>query len=67
MGSTLGGFGVDAEDVCGCMYDDMSTSGLTFEEFNEAWTAADVDPSDPATQALESAALGCGLASADAG
>ena len=53
-------FGDGMEGICGCLYDDMSTTS-DFAAFNEQWSG-DVSPSGPVGQALTSAMLSCTLA-----
>jgi hypothetical protein len=57
----MGVSGAGADDMCTCMYDDISTS-TDFAGFNEQWTSHDFDPSSPAGQAITSATLGCAAA-----
>jgi actin-like ATPase involved in cell morphogenesis len=47
-----------ADDVCTCMYDDISTS-TEFAGFNEQWTTTEFDPGSPAGQAITSATMSC--------
>jgi actin-like ATPase involved in cell morphogenesis len=54
----MGISGSRADDVCGCMYDDISTS-TGFAGFNEQWTSRDFDPSSPAGLAITSATMSC--------
>jgi len=56
--------GADPAALCGCAYDDISASGVSFADFNEQWAAEDIDTTTPAAQALQSAFLTCGTASA---
>jgi molecular chaperone DnaK len=54
--------GATVDDLCGCMYEDISTSGVDIGTFNEAWTSEDVrqlDPSHPGRSAMEQAATSC--------
>jgi Hsp70 protein len=46
--------------ACGCAYDDLAEGGeVTFQDFNAAWSAADVPPSDPTLQTVLTAFFGC--------
>jgi hypothetical protein len=46
--------------ACGCAYDDLAEGGeVTFQDFNAAWSAADVPPSDPTLQTFLTAFFGC--------
>ena len=52
--------GVDPAELCGCTYDDIAASGVSFAEFNEMWAAeGDIDTSGPAAQAYEDGVIGC--------
>jgi actin-like ATPase involved in cell morphogenesis len=62
-GSTSGGAvaqatGKDAEEVCGCTYDDIADSGTDFAEFNDVYVS-EADPSDPITDQLIQATQSC--------
>jgi hypothetical protein len=56
--------GADPASLCGCAYDEISTSGVSFSDFNEQWAAEDIDTTSPAAQAMQSAFLGCATAAA---
>ena len=60
MGSQAAMLGVDAADLCGCVYDDMSAE-TDFATFNEQWASDDFDPSSEFGQLLTSAVLGCAM------
>jgi hypothetical protein len=50
------------EEGCACIYDEVEASGqATFDEFNDALTAADIDVSHPGAVAMNGAAWSCGL------
>jgi hypothetical protein len=51
----------DPVAVCGCVYDDVSTSS-DFAAFNEQWTAEDFDPGSEVGQDLTGALLSCATA-----
>jgi hypothetical protein len=50
--------GGDAQALCGCVYDDVSTSS-DFDEFNAQWSSPDFDPSGPVGQDLTGAIFAC--------
>jgi actin-like ATPase involved in cell morphogenesis len=54
--------GGDPEQLCGCVYDDVSTSS-DFAAFNEQWSSPDFDPSSAVGQDITSALLSCASAS----
>jgi hypothetical protein len=47
LGMTYAIGGASPEQGCGCFYDGMAASGLSFEEFNEAWSRDDPYAPDP--------------------
>jgi molecular chaperone DnaK len=53
--------GGDPSELCGCIYDGMEESPVSFEEFNEAWTATDLDTSSPVATAIQTAVTQCSL------
>jgi hypothetical protein len=57
----LGISGARADDLCTCMYDDISTS-TEFAGVNEQWTSTDFDPASPAGRAITSATMNCAAA-----
>lgn len=50
---------VDPDDVCGCTYDNVAASGVSFGDFNTEWSAEEVDPQSEGGQALTSAINSC--------
>ena len=50
--------GGDAQALCGCVYDDVSTSS-DFDEFNAQWSSPEFDPSGPVGQDLTGAIFSC--------
>ncbi len=63
VGSQAALVGLDAADLCGCVYDDMSTE-TDFGTFNEQMTTDDFDPSSDFGQALTNVVLGCTISGA---
>jgi hypothetical protein len=60
LASAAGAAGMTPEDLCACTYDTIEESGtVTFEEFNEAYSAAEVDTSAPGTVAMQGAMFEC--------
>jgi hypothetical protein len=53
----------DPVTLCGCVYDDVSTSS-DFAAFNEQWTSEDFDPGSEVGQDLTGALLSCATATA---
>jgi hypothetical protein len=54
----MAGTPAEVEALCGCVYDDMSTS-TDFDEFNAQYSSPDFDPSSPIGQALTAATFSC--------
>jgi hypothetical protein len=63
MGSQASMLGVDGAELCGCVYDDMSTES-GFATFNEQWASDDFDPNSEFGQILTDAVLGCAMSGA---
>ncbi|HEV7762826.1 MAG TPA: Hsp70 family protein [Acidimicrobiales bacterium] len=51
--------GADPATTCGCMYDGVSTSDVSFAEFNEFWVSDPVDSTSPAGVAFTNITIGC--------
>jgi hypothetical protein len=52
----------DAEEVCGCYYDTAADSGMSFEEFDLAMQADDIDEVDQgAMDTMTSVIMSCAL------
>jgi actin-like ATPase involved in cell morphogenesis len=57
------GLTFDSPEICGCTYDDVSTSGITLADFNEMWTASEVNPSSEAGAAFTTSLQTCMMSS----
>jgi hypothetical protein len=63
----IGGATFDTGAVCGCMYDDISASGVSLADFNAMWTGENSDLSGAAFDAYSSAANTCAIEGIDTG
>ncbi len=63
IASQMASVGADPQTLCGCVYDDVSTSS-DFADFNEQWASPDFDPSSPVGQDLTGALFACAPAAA---
>jgi hypothetical protein len=59
IASQAGLFGDDADTMCLCVYDTSEASGVTFADFNEAWTADELDTSQGAGAEIYGAMATC--------
>ena len=62
--------GLDGNDIagmCGCIYDEMSTSDVSLTEFNDFITSRSLDTSSPAFDAYNTANVDCALEAIPAG
>jgi hypothetical protein len=60
VGTAASAAQMSAEELCACTYDTVEESGaVTFEQFNEDYSAATVDPSSPGTVAMQGAMFEC--------
>ena len=66
IAAEAGPFVSDAEAVCGCIYDEVSTT-TDFAAFNEQWAADDFDASGEVGAALTAAIFSCATAAAAGG
>jgi hypothetical protein len=57
--STAAVLGTDGGQLCGCIYDKMAASPVTFAEFNTFIQADDIDPSSPTGTAFTDAITSC--------
>ncbi|MGH9209715.1 MAG: hypothetical protein ACRD2C_03435, partial [Acidimicrobiales bacterium] len=51
--------GVEPEAIGECVYSEVESSGITFDQLQEAWVAEEVDTGHPATNAMETAVTSC--------
>lgn len=64
LGSLLGLTTATPEEICGCLYDEVSTSGIGLDAFNEGWTDPtfeDRPADDPAKQVIMAASTTCAM------
>jgi hypothetical protein len=61
IATEIAAVGGDPAQLCGCVYDDVSTSS-DFAAFNEQWSSPDFDPSSAVGQDLTSALWSCASA-----
>lgn len=64
LGTSLGLTTATPEEICGCIYDEVSASGIDLDEFNEGWidpTFEDRPVGDPTRQVLTSATTTCAM------
>jgi hypothetical protein len=64
MVEQTGGIVSDGAATCGCIYDEVQAQGVDFAEFNEQWSAEDLDMASPVRSALESATFSCATSGA---
>jgi hypothetical protein len=48
----------DAAGMCGCLYDELA-GDVSFAEFNQEWTAEDIDPASTTAAAINAATAAC--------
>lgn len=53
--------GVNPEVIAGCVYFEVWTSDITFDQLQEVWVADEFDPDHPAINALEEAVDTCAI------